>query len=68
MTFEYKIVTSSDAEDGDDEAMLNELGEEGWELISVLASEVTYVDEESDDEAEEYAEEVVTYYLKRAKE
>jgi hypothetical protein len=71
--FEYKIVTSTDS-DEDDETMLNELGGDGWELVSVHVSEVTYVeggDEESDDgdeeDVEEYVEEVVTYYLKRQK-
>jgi hypothetical protein len=70
--FEYKIVTSTDS-DEDDETMLNELGEQGYELVSVHVSEVTYVesgDEEDEDEeaGEEYVEEVVTYYFKRAKE
>ena len=69
--FEYKIVTSTDS-DQDDETMLNDLGDEGYELVSVHVSEVTYVeseDEEDDDEegGEEYVEEVVTYYLKREK-
>ncbi len=67
--FEYKIVTSTDS-DEDDETMLNDLGGEGWELVSVHVSEVTYVeaDEESDDgEGDEYVEEVATYYLKREK-
>ncbi len=70
-TFEYRIVTSTDS-DEDDETILNELGAEGWELVSVHVSEVTYVEEseegEDDEESEggeEYVEEVVTYYLKR---
>lgn len=66
MAWEYKIVTS--AEDTDDETMLNELGSEGWELISVQISEVTYVEENGEDEeGDEYVEEVATYYLKRQK-
>jgi hypothetical protein len=69
-TFEYKIVTSTDS-DEDDETMLNDLGGEGWELVSVHVSEVTYVeggDEDEDDEGgEEYTEEVVTYYMKKEK-
>jgi len=68
--WEYKIVTSTDS-DEDDETMLNELGEDGWELVSVHVSEVTYVDatedDEEEDESEEYVEEVVSYYLKRGK-
>lgn len=70
--WEYKIVTSTDS-DEDDETMLNELGEDGWELVSVHVSEVTYVDAseegggEDEEEGEEYVEEVVSYYLKREK-
>ena len=70
--FEYKIVTSTDS-DQDDETMLNELGEEGYDLVSVHVSEVTYVESDSEDADEdeeggdEYVEEVVTYYLKREK-
>ena len=66
-TFEYRIVTTTDSED-DDETMLNDLGSEGWELVSVHVSEVTYVeaeDESDDGEGDEYVEEVATYYLKR---
>ena len=66
MAWEYKIITS--AEDTDDETMLNELGAEGWELISVQISEVTYVEENAEsEEGDEYVEEVATYYLKRQK-
>ncbi len=72
--FEYKIVTSADTDD-DDETLLNELGEDGWELVGVTTSEVTYVDagedgedaDAADAEGEEYVEEVVSYYMKRAK-
>ena len=67
MAWEYRIVTTSGA-DEDDEAALNELGAEGWELVTVLASEV-YVGEENEDEEEEEefeeTETVLTYYLKR---
>ena len=66
MAWEYKIVTSSD--ETDDETLLNELGAEGWELISVQVSEVSYVEESGDEEeSDEYVEEVVTYYLKKQK-
>ena len=67
--FEYRIVTTTDSED-DDETMLNDLGTEGWELVSVHVSEVTYIeaeDEADDGEGDEYVEEVATYYLKREK-
>lgn len=68
MAWEYRIVTSS-GEDEDDEAILNELGAEGWELVTALQSEVFFEEEnESDDEEEgEYSDIVVTYYLKRQK-
>ena len=69
-TWEYKIVTTTPESEDDDEQVLNELGAEGWELVSVHVSEVTYIeaDEESEDgEGEEYVEEVATYYLKREK-
>ncbi len=70
-TFEYKIVTSTDS-DEDDETMLNDLGADGYELVSVHVSEVTYVEggedgDEPDEDAEEFTEEVVTYYFKREK-
>jgi hypothetical protein len=69
--FEYKIVTPTEADD-DAETLLNELGEEGYELVSVHVSEVTYVEtgdsDEEDEGGEEYVEEVVTYYFKREKE
>ena len=72
-TFEYKFVTSTEA-DEDDETTLNELGAEGWELVGVHVSEVTFVDssedadnDDEDEGGEEYVEEVVTYYLKREK-
>ena len=74
--WEYKIVTTTPDSDGDDEEVLNELGDEGWELVCVHVSEVTYVessgeDEDSEDggegEGDEYVEEVATYYLKREK-
>lgn len=66
MAWEYKIVTSSD--ETDDETLLNELGAEGWELVSVQVSEVSYVEETAEEEeGEEYVEEVVTYYLKKQK-
>ena len=66
MAWEYKIVTSSD--ETDDETLLNELGADGWELVSVQVSEVSYVEENAEEEeGEEYVEEVVTYYLKKQK-
>jgi hypothetical protein len=68
MAWEYKIVTSS-GEDEDDEDILNELGAEGWELVTALQSEVFFEveSEDGEEEGEETAEIVVTYYLKRGK-
>jgi hypothetical protein len=69
--FEYKIVTSADTED-DDETMLNEYGEDGWELVGVTSSEMTFVEKRGDDgtngdEGEEFVDTVFSYYLKRQK-
>ncbi len=68
--FEYKVLTSTELEE-DEETVLNQLGADGFELVSVTVSQVTYVEtgEEDDDEeeGEEYTEDVVTYYLKRQK-
>ncbi|MFM7323062.1 MAG: DUF4177 domain-containing protein [Armatimonadota bacterium] len=68
MAWEYKIVTAS-GEDEDDEDILNELGGEGWELVTALQSEVFFEveTEDGEEEAEETAEIVVTFYLKRQK-
>lgn len=68
--FEYKVLTSTELEE-DEETVLNQLGSEGYELVSVTVSQVTYVetgeDDEDEEEGEEYTEDVVTYYLKRQK-
>ena len=75
--FEYRIVIGSE-DDEEDETMLNELGAEGWELVSVRISEVPVGFGDEDDEDEEgdeeedliedgYLAEVATYYLKRVK-
>ncbi len=68
--FEYKVLTSTELEE-DEETVLNQLGADGFELVSVTVSQVTYVetgeDDEEEEEGEEYTEDVVTYYLKRQK-
>ncbi|MBC8143775.1 MAG: DUF4177 domain-containing protein [Armatimonadetes bacterium] len=66
--YEYKVLTSTEMED-DEETALNRLGSEGFELVSVTVSQMTYVEtsEDEDDEGEEYTEDVVTYYFKKQK-
>ena len=69
MAFEYKIINGS-GEDPADEQTLNELGAEGWDLVSVqlFSYESESEEEETEDEFEEsFVETVVTYYLKRQK-
>jgi hypothetical protein len=68
--FDYKVVTksASEMEDESEEEMLNALGADGYELVSVTVSQVTYLETsegDDDEEGEEYTEDVVTYYLKR---
>ena len=63
MTFEYKIINGA-GDDEEDTKSLNELGVDGWELISVQLFAEESFDEESE---EEFVETVVTYYLKRQK-
>ncbi len=69
MAWEYKLVTSSGDDNEDDEAILNELGDEGWELVTALQSEVFFEmeGESEEDESEEVAEVVTTFYMKRQK-
>lgn len=66
--YEYKVLTSTEMEE-DEETALNRLGAEGYELVSVTVSQMTYVEtsEDEDDEGEEYTEDVVTYYFKKSK-
>ena len=70
MAFEYKIINGA-GEDPADEQTLNELGAEGWELVSVqLFNYEAETEEEADEEDEDYepyVETVATYYLKRQK-
>ena len=52
MKFEYKIV-DLEAEDADaDAAELTQLGQQGWELVSVAAIEVLVPDGEDEDAIE----------------
>ena len=59
-TFEYKVIVSDD-DDETDETTLNELGGQGWELISAIAD--VRADEESESEDENIP--VTVFYLKR---
>jgi hypothetical protein len=59
-TFEYRIIVSGD-DDDTDETTLNELGEQGWELVSAIAD--VRADEESETEDENIP--VTVFYLKR---
>ena len=65
MAWEYQIVTSSGADDEEEAVALNEMGSEGWELVTVLQSEVYVEDEGGDEDEGEYTETVLTYYFKR---
>lgn len=58
--FEYRVIVSADDDDTDEEA-LNQLGAEGWELISAIA-DVRASEEEEEDEDNIP---VTVFYLKR---
>lgn len=63
-TFEYKIIVSAD-DDDTDEQTLNDLGGQGWELVSAIA-DVRANEEEGDEiEDEEGNIPVTVFYLKR---
>ena len=59
-TFEYRIIVSGD-DDDTDEQTLNDLGGQGWQLVSAIAD--VRADEES--EAEDENIPVTVFYLKR---
>lgn len=59
-TFEYRIIVSGD-DDDTDEQTLNDLGGQGWELVSAIAD--VRADEESETEEENIP--VTVFYLKR---
>jgi hypothetical protein len=59
-TFEYRIIVSGD-DDDTDEQTLNDLGGQGWELVSAIAD--VRADEESETEDENIP--VTVFYLKR---
>ena len=67
--WEYKVIEFEDEEEGADrsiayEAVLNDLGEEGWELVSVTETE--YIDAYDPDEPG-IASGATVAYLKREK-
>jgi hypothetical protein len=62
--FEYKIIVSAD-DDDTDEQTLNDLGAQGWELVSSIA-DVRANEEEDEEVADEEGNIPVTvFYLKR---
>ena len=60
--FEYRVIVSAD-DDETDETALNELGADGWELVSAIA-DVRASEEETGDEDEDNIP-VTVFYLKR---
>lgn len=63
-TFEYKIIVSAD-DDDTDEQTLNDLGGQGWELVSAIADVRANEEEAEDMEDEEGNIPVTVFYLKR---
>ena len=59
--FEYRVIVSAD-DDDTDESALNELGAEGWELVSAIA-DVRASEEEEEEEDDNIP--VTVFYLKR---
>lgn len=62
--FEYKIIVSAD-DDDTDEQTLNDLGGQGWELVSAIADVRANEEEAEDLEDEEGNIPVTVFYLKR---
>jgi len=63
-SFEYKIIVSAD-DDDTDEQTLNDLGAQGWELVSAIADVRANEEETEDLEDEEGNIPVTVFYLKR---
>jgi len=61
--YEYRVIVSADDDDTDEKA-LNELGAEGWELVSAIA-DVRASEEEGEDEDDDNIP-VTVFYLKRS--
>jgi hypothetical protein len=64
-SFEYKIIVSAD-DDDTDEQTLNDLGAQGWELVSAIADVRANEEAEEDMEDEEGNIPVTVFYLKRS--
>ncbi|HEY3332123.1 MAG TPA: hypothetical protein VGK19_18995 [Capsulimonadaceae bacterium] len=60
--YEYRVIVSADDDDTDEQA-LNELGGEGWELVSAIADVRAGEEEAADDEDDNIP--VTVFYLKR---
>jgi len=61
--YEYRVIVSADDDDTDEQA-LNELGAEGWELVSAIA-DVRASEEEGEEEDDDNIP-VTVFYLKRS--
>jgi hypothetical protein len=62
--YEYRIVVSADDDDSDEQT-LNELGGDGWELVSAIADVRANEEAAEDDEDENIP--VTVFYLRRTK-
>ncbi len=60
--YEYRVIVSADDDDTDEQA-LNELGGEGWELVSAIADVRASEDEDASEEDDNIP--VTVFYLKR---
>lgn len=65
-TYEYKIIVS-ESEDEEDEATLNGLGAEGWELVNAVADVRANEEAAETDDEEDQNIPVTVFYLKRIK-
>ena len=61
--YEYRIVVSATMTDDSDEQTLNELGGDGWDLVSAIADVRANEEAAEDDEDENIP--VTVFYLKR---
>lgn len=62
-SYEYKVIVSAD-DDETDEATLNDLGAQGWELVNAIA-DVRANEDMEEEESEDSNIPVTVFYLKR---